>query len=247
MQMQRRIDWAKINKIVEETPEVKTFLIDVPEDFTWEEGAHTHFALKGFNEGEGPNRELIRHMSISTLPNEGAIGITTRIKELCSEFKSILKTIEIGTEVALFKTHSNMPLKEEGKNIYFLTAGVGIATVRPLALKYLQNDTNVPSIHSLNVDSSAQYVFTDVFTTNEEKNFTAQYVNSRDAFYAEVTRLVQADKDGIYYIVGSNDFLKENIALLREHGVETSQMMIDKRASFLEEFFGAEAANVEVK
>ena len=82
--------------MIDETDEIKTFLLDCPEDFSWEEGAHTHFALKGFNAGERPNRSLVRHMSISTLPSEKSIGITTRIRENCSEFKSILRTYENG-------------------------------------------------------------------------------------------------------------------------------------------------------
>lgn len=110
-----QIYWTKINKIIEEAPEVKTYLLDCPEDFTWEEGSHTHFALEGFNAGDKPNRSLIRHMSISTLPHENSIGITTRIREQCSEFKTILRNLEIGNEVAIFKTHSNVPLKREDK------------------------------------------------------------------------------------------------------------------------------------
>ena len=98
-----QIYWTKINKIIEETPEVRTYLLDRPEDFTWQEGSHTHFALEGFNAGEKPNRGLIRHMSISTLPHENSIGITTRIKEQCSEFKSVLRNLEVGNEVRFLK------------------------------------------------------------------------------------------------------------------------------------------------
>ena len=105
-----KIYWTKINSIIEETPEVKTYMLDRPEDFKWEEGSHTHFALEGFNAGDKPNRGLIRHMSISTLPHENSIGITTRIREQCSEFKMILRKMEVGSEVAIFKTHSNVPV-----------------------------------------------------------------------------------------------------------------------------------------
>lgn len=105
-----QIYWTKITKIIEETPEVRTYLLACPQDFTWEEGSHTHMAFEGFNAGDKPNRSLIRHMSISTLPHENAIGITTRIREQCSEFKTILKNLKVGDEVALFKTHSNVPL-----------------------------------------------------------------------------------------------------------------------------------------
>src|SRR5699024_3112470 len=119
-----QIYWTKINKIVDETPEIKTYYLDLPKDFTWEEGAFTHLGLKGFDEGEKPNRGLVRHMSISTIPNEKLIGITTRIREQCSEFKAALRQHQVGDEVALFKIHCNVPLRRENRNIYLLSAGV---------------------------------------------------------------------------------------------------------------------------
>ncbi|MCU9613117.1 dihydropteridine reductase [Caldibacillus lycopersici] len=230
-----QIYWPKIKRIIEETPEVKTYLLDRPEDFTWEEGSHTHFALEGFNAGDTPNRSLIRHMSISTLPHENAIGITTRIKEQCSEFKSILNNLEVGKEVAIFKTHSNVPLKREGKNIYLLSAGVGLATFRPLVLSYLDRTDNVNQIHSLNIDSSKDFLFTDIFKTTPEKNFTAQFVDNREDYYAEVKNLA-ADKDGLFYIVGSDEFLLQNIEILRAQGITPEQMMLDKREKELPKF-----------
>ncbi|MBS7345413.1 MAG: dihydropteridine reductase [Caryophanon sp.] len=233
------IYWTKINKIVEETAEIKTFYVDVPEGFTWENGAHTHLALKGFNEGETPNKSLVRHMSICTLPEENAVGITTRIKEQCSEFKAILNTLSVGDEVALFKIHSNVPLKRDNKNIYLLSSGVGIATFRPVVLTYLQNQQDVPRVHALNVDSSGQYLFTDVFTADADKNFTVQYVNSRTDYYAEVHKLA-GDANGLYYVVGSDEFLHENIALLMDNGVTREQIVLDKRERFIGRFFGEE-------
>lgn len=233
------IYWTKINKIIDETNEIKTYLLDIPEGFTWEEGAHTHLAMKGFNEGEKPNKGLVRHMSISTLPNEQVIGITTRIKEQCSEFKSILKSLNIGDEVALFKIHSNVPLKRENKNLYLLSSGVGIATYRPVVSTYLQDQTDVTSVYALNVDSSEQYLFTDVFTSDATKNFTAEYVASRADYYAQVEKLA-VDKDGLYYVIGSDEFLHQNIELLMNNGITREQIILDKRAQFMDRFFSPE-------
>ncbi|KYG90405.1 dihydropteridine reductase [Metasolibacillus sp. FSL K6-0083] len=230
-----QIYWTKINKIIEETPEVKTYMLDLPEGFTWEEGSHTHFALKGFNAGEKPNRALIRHMSISTLPHENSIGITTRIKEQCSEFKSILKNIEIGTEVAIFKTHSNVPLKRDNKNIYLLSSGVGLATFRPLVLDYLERADNVNQIHSLNIDSTKDFLFPNIFESAPAKKFIAQFVDNRKDYYEEVKNLA-ADKEGLFYVVGSDEFLAQNIEILREQGIQPEQIMLDKHAQQRAEF-----------
>lgn len=230
-----QIYWTKINKIIEETPEVKTYLLDRPEDFSWEEGSHTHFALKGFNAGEKPNRGLIRHMSISTLPHENSIGITTRIKEQCSEFKATLRNLEIGDEVAIFKTHSNIPLKRENKNVYLLSSGVGLATFRPLVLDYLERTENINQIHSLNIDSSKDFLFTNIFESAPDKKFSSQFVDNREDYYKDVKNLI-ADKDGLFYIVGSDEFLKQNIELLRAQGIKPEQIMLDKRQQQMSEF-----------
>ncbi|WP_112181872.1 MULTISPECIES: dihydropteridine reductase [Paraliobacillus] len=230
-----QIYWTKINKIIEEAAEVKTYLLDCPKDYTWEEGAHIHFALEGFNAGEKPNRSLIRHMSISTLPNENLIGITTRIKEQCSEFKAILRNLKVGDEVAIFKTHSNIPLKREDKNVYLLSSGVGLATFRPLVLNYFEHQDNVNQIHSLNIDSSKDFLFTNIFKTASEKNFTSRFVDNRKDFYEEVKNLA-SDKDGHFYIVGSDEFLVQNIEVLREQGINPEQIMLDKHEQQLPNF-----------
>lgn len=236
-----QIYWTKINKIIEETSEVRTYLLDLPEGFTWQEGSHTHFALEGFNAGEKPNRGLIRHMSISTLPHENSIGITTRIREQCSEFKAALRNLEIGDEVAIFKTHSNVPLKREDKNVYLLSSGVGLATFRPLVLDYFERADQVNQIHSLNIDSSKDFLFTNVFESAPDKKFTSQFVDNRSDYYERVKKLA-ADKDGLFYVVGSDDFLMENIKLLREQGVKTEQIMLDKREQSLPDFLSVDLA-----
>src|SRR5699024_8464162 len=151
---------------------------DCPEGFTWEEGSHTHFALEGFNAGDKPNRSLIRHMSISTMPYEDSIGITTRIKEQCSEFKTKLKELGVGDEIAIFKTYSNVPLKRDNKNVYLLSSGVGLATFRPLVLEYFDRAHNVNQVHSLNIDSSRHYLFSNIFESTPDKKFTSQFVDN---------------------------------------------------------------------
>ncbi|CAG9622268.1 ferredoxin reductase domain-containing protein [Sutcliffiella rhizosphaerae] len=237
-----QIYWTKINKIIQETTEVRTYLLDCPQDFTWEEGSHTHFALDGFNTGDKPNRSLIRHMSISTLPHEKAIGITTRIKEHCSEFKTILRDLTVGNEVAIFKTHSNVPLKREGKNVYLLSSGVGIATFRPLVLDYFNRADNVNGIHSLNIQSSNEFLFTDVFVTAPDRKFTSMFVNNRIDYYEEVKNLT-VDKDGLYYVVGSDEFLVQNIEVLRELGIKAQQIILDKHEQQLAEFLSVDLEN----
>ncbi len=238
-----KVYWATIKDIISGSTDVKTFLMDIPDDFEWEEGAHTHLALEGFKLDGKPNKDLVHNMSISTLMSEGVVGITTRIKEHCSPYKTILKSLQVGDKVALIKTSSNMLLKKEAKRLYFLSAGVGLATLRPLAIAYLQHASQIKHIHSLNIDSSQEYLFTDVFQTNAAKHFTANFVSARHDFYNEVKRLA-VDKEGIYYIVGSDEFLQDNIALLHACGIPASNMMIDKSEKVAAEFLAVATENI---
>ncbi|MUV37975.1 hypothetical protein JNUCC1_01783 [Lentibacillus sp. JNUCC-1] len=229
------IYWTKINKIVQEASQVRTYMLDCPEGFKWEEGAHTHFALVGFNAGDRPNRKLIRHMSISTLPYERSIGITTRLKDQCSEFKTILKDLEVGDDIAIFKTHSNVPLKRGNKNVYLLSSGVGLATFRPLVLKYLNQTADIKHIYSLNIDSSREFLFSDIFQSAPDKNFTTRFVTDRHGYYNKLKHLA-TDKEGLFYIVGSDEFLLQNIKVLQLAGIKSEQIILDKHASQLPEF-----------
>lgn len=233
-----KIYWTKIKTIIDETSDIKTYLLEVPEGYTWEEGAHLHLAMQGFNVADKPNKNLVRHMSISTLPSEKTVGITTRIRENCSEFKAILRSLNVGDEVAIFKTRSNVPLKRENKNIYLLSSGVGLATYRPLVLDYFKRPDNVKKVHSLNIDSSGEFLFTDIFQKNAELNFTPQFVANRDDYYDEVKKIAH-DSDGLYYIVGSDEFLAQNISVLLASGIQAEQIILDKhphqRAAFLPE------------
>lgn len=49
-----QIYWSKLIDVVTESPEVKTFIFECPEDYTWDEGSHIHLAFEGFNTGEKP-------------------------------------------------------------------------------------------------------------------------------------------------------------------------------------------------
>ena len=80
-------------------------------------------------------------------------------------------------------------------------------------------------------------MFTELFASNPAKNVTATFVDRRKDYYDEVENLAQ-DSEGIFYIVGGDDFIRENIEVLRRFGIRREQMMLDKRERQLPMFFG---------
>lgn len=230
------IQWTTITDIVQETPDTRTYYLDPPEGFQWQSGAHTHFALEGFYDGDTPDKSMVRHMSISTLPRENKIGITTRIRAEKSRFKGLLDQTNLGDPVALFKTGARLPIHRENKALYFLSSGVGIATFRPLVLEYLENHQGVSKVQSLNIDSSNDVLFPDIFVDHSEKNFYHEYINNRTGYYERVNHFAK-DKDAYFYVVGSDEFLTENLSVLLQEGIEPQQILLDKHESQRLKFF----------
>lgn len=230
------IQWTTITDIVQETPDTRTYYLNCPENFEWKSGAHTHFALDGFYDGDKPDKTMVRHMSISTLPRENKIGITTRIRAQKSRFKSLLDQTSVGDSVALFKTGASLPLYRENRPLYFLSSGVGLATFRPLVLEYLENHQGISQVQSLNIDSSREVLFPNIFVNHLEKNFYHEYVDNRKGYYQRLNEFAQ-DKDGYFYIVGSDDFLTENLSVLLQQGINPDQIILDKHESQRVNFF----------
>ncbi len=116
-----------------------------------------------------------------------------------------------------------------------MSSGVGLATFRPLVLDYFQRADNVNQIHSLNIDSSKEFLFTNIFESAPDKKFTSRFVDNRKDYYEEVKHLA-ADRDGLFYVVGSDEFLVQNIEVLREQGIKPEQIMLDKHEQELPQF-----------
>lgn len=228
----------KIVDIVDETEGTKTYYIEKPENLTWEAGAHTHIGHVGFDSGEKPNKNWVRHMSIMTLPDENKVGITTRLSGSSSEFKNKMAKLNIGDEVVLFKLGSRMALRRCGRPVVLLSMGVGIAAVRPVILSFIRDKADVPYLVNMNVDSSGNFIFKDEFDNLSDENFENYWLNSRQAFYEKLEHLAELEK-AIYYIVGSDKFIKDVIKSLKSRNVNSEDIVIDKKEEAIQEFFSA--------
>jgi len=102
---------VQVTAIKEEAPDTKSYFFDIPDGVTWEAGADIHIAFDGFMGPEGPDKTLIRHMSVMTLPLEGKIAFTTRVPGSGSVFKTKLAEVKVGDELNLFKVGNRIPLR----------------------------------------------------------------------------------------------------------------------------------------
>lgn len=226
----------KIIDIKEEAFGVKTYLFEKPADFTWDEGSHMHVGLNGFDEGETPNKSLVHHMSIMTLPEEDKIGFTTKILPPLSEFKEKLSKLSIGDEITLFKVGSRMSLRRENRPIVLVSMGVGIATMRPLIYRFMKDNTAIPGLINMNINSKKEFIYKAELEKLENSFYQNYWLDSRISFYEQLDK-VSKQLDAIYYIVGSDSFIKEVIKYLKDKGIDASSIMLDKKEEQIASFY----------
>ena len=227
---------VKITDIIEEAQGTKTFLLEKPEYFTWMEGAHTHIGMLGFDEGETPNKAWVRHMSIMTLPEDNKIGITTRVYPPFSEFKGKLSGLQAGDEVVLFKVGSRMYLRREEKSVVLVSMGVGIATMRPLIKSFMKDQTGIRELTSLTIDSSETFIYKNELDQLYNPKLTKYFAGTRKEFF-EMLNVISEDIDAYYYVVGSDDFLKDIIKYLKNKNIPENYILLDKKEELLADYF----------
>lgn len=226
----------KITDIINEEEGTKTYFFEKPEDFNWQEGSHIHIGLPGFDAAEETNKNLVRHMSIITLPNENKVAITTRVPGSSSEFKNKLSELIVGDEVTLFKVGSRMFLKRCNRPVILLSMGVGIATMRPIILTFLNDKSNIPHLINININALDGFIFKEELDTLVNDSYKNYWLDSRINFYEILEQLAESE-NAIYYIVGSDPFIKDIIQRLKIKNVDKADIIIDKKDENLNKYF----------
>lgn len=137
---------CKVEAVVDETPDVKTFRLrfveeKYAENFQWKPGQFIEFSLFGHGEctfciASSPTRKGTFECSIKK-----AGQITSDIHEL----------VEEGSEVGIRGPYgNNFPLEDiKGKNLLFIGGGIGMAPVRSLIQYVLDNRKDYKDINIL--------------------------------------------------------------------------------------------------
>lgn len=217
----------KLSNRIQESGDVYTLKFEVPEGFSWTEGAHLHLGLKDFMSGGKPDKNKVRALSVMSLKEENYLGVSTRISDEGSEFKRSLLELEPGEDMVFFKLGNRMELKRSNRPIVLLSMGVGMATCRPIIKAYDNNSEGVEKLININVDRGKNHLFENEISELNNENLVNRYVYSRTEFYEFLNQSL-VEKSAIYYVVGSDEFVKDVCGYLIEKKVEEEDIVIDK-------------------
>ena len=228
----QKIEFMKISfkEKVRTAKDTYTYKFEIPQGFTWNEGDHIHLAFLDLEENGIIDKSKARTFSIMSQESENYLGVTTRIKEPCSDYKKRLDNLKENDQMLLFKPGNNMKLIRENKSLVFISMGVGIATFRPLIREFNENTSGIEKIFNINIDSSKCYVYEDELAALNNKKLINYYLDSRVKLYDVINQNL-SDEENIYYIVGSNQFLSQIAQYLIENNVARDNIVIDKKPS----------------
>jgi ferredoxin--NADP+ reductase len=217
-----------IKAIKDEAFDTRSFFFDIPNGMTWSAGTQIHFAHTDFMDSGTPDKAMLRHMSLMTLPQEGTLAFTTRVPGSKSKFKERLATLVPGDKLVMFKSDNRLPLRRENRPIIFISMGVGVATFRPMIFEWVKNSTGIPTITNLIVDKKDQFLFRREFESISQSNLTHIFCENRNSFYTKVELLPFATNP-IFYIVGSDNFLENVIEQLKNKEIRPEDIELDKK------------------
>lgn len=232
-----------LTRIVDEGPEVKTYYFSVPQDCTWTPGAHLHVGLPELVFDGERHPDLVRHMSICTLPG-GELGFTTRLNTSDSHFKSVLRGAQLGDQYTFFRCGCAIGLRRDDRPVVLLSQGVGVAAMRPLSLEYQRDQRGVPLLVNLTVDRADQGIFEAELAGLGAPNYLYRRARNRADFAESVRALPQGVgdlppvniADSWVAVIGSDQFMADTVQLARSLGADDDLILVDlplrKRTAF---------------
>lgn len=182
-----------------------------------------------------------KKFSFATLPEEGVVRFTTRLKARDSAEPSLYKqamfNLQLGESIEITAPKGEFYLRRDQRPVVLLSNGVGIAAVRALIKAYHDNQEGIPYLVQLNVDGSGE-IYGDEFKaiSHELATFQSIYTGNRGAYQDQLVGVLnhlqlEYLKPPYFYVVGSEAFVRQTVMSLEMAGYDMSDIILDQSGS----------------
>jgi len=212
-------------------------LLERPLNFKYEAGQFVTIRLPQLD-SNGP-KESTRSMSIASAPHEQGVMISMRLSP--SLFKRKIADLNVGDEVEISGPFGRLivPKEVQGQNLIFLAGGIGIAPFRSIVVD--QSHKNWPNkiclfYASRNLECAAFLPelekimnphFKIVPTMSRPEECKQKWHGEEGRITLQLIEKYINGNDGIFYIVGLPDMVKESKKILSEFGVTDDRIKIE--------------------
>lgn len=212
----------RILAIIYESTSVRTFVLEKPSAWIWMEGAHARLGV--MIEGRLDQRT----MSVSSLPEDGVITMTTRRYASVSPYKAALWEKRVGETLWVSIPRSRFSLPRENRPVLLLAMGVGMATLVPIVRAYQSDARGVEGLRLISVDREV-----NLLAPLDLRDVTHVHTMNRVAFVKALDQELTSTKP-IVMVVGSDRFVESIVRTLKARGMSLSDLRLDKKAAAIE-------------
>jgi ferredoxin-NADP reductase len=235
---------VKLKARNEVAAETMAFWFEKPKGFAYKAGQYVDYTL--INPSETDVEGNTRGFSLASAPYEDDLMSATRMRD--SAFKRVLKTMALGTELALdgpggsFSLHNNAAIPA-----VFLTGGIGVTPVRSIVLQAIQDqvahqlfvfDSNKRPEDSAFLDelkkpheSNPHYTFVGTMTEIEKSN-RAWHGETGIISKAMLSKYINDLTLPIYYIAGPRGMVAAMRQMLSESGVDDDNIRTEEFSGY---------------
>lgn len=219
----------KISQINQLTPTVKSFIFKKPTQFFFYPGQYLDYQLK-IADPQGNSRSF----TISASPTEDFLMLTTRQGR--SVFKQKLFSLKSGDSIESSHPAGTFILDESSPAV-FIAGGIGITPFRSM-IKYIVDQKLTTQITLIYSNSDPDFLFKKELEDWKKSlsNLTIIYHNSSLHGYLNKTKLhtaVGSLVNNIFYLAGSPNFVNTMEKILKELGVDQTNIRYDRFDGYL--------------
>jgi len=217
---------AKFVRREQLAPKVYQFWFEPQWRLRFEPGQYLDMTLPHNN---ADNRGFTRTMSLTNIPSDELLAITTKIPDDASSFKKALMVLTPGGEVRLAEPMGDFILpKNPTATLSFVASGVGIAPYasmlkalqsngqqRDIQLVYIARDQSSMAFSDL-IDS-LDWLKTIKILTSEQPRPTP----------SELLKIISPNPEKLIYLAGSEPLMENYWLEFMQQGVNRQQMVLD--------------------
>jgi ferredoxin-NADP reductase len=191
-----------LKEIRNEGENIKTFIFTSDKKVKYDAGQYGVWFQKRWIFGKP-----WRLFSLASSPDEDTIQLSTHISN--SDFKQKLNKTKIGNRILMFGAVGEFTLpKKMPKKVVFITGGIGITPIRSLVKNI--NKLSLP-IKTTLIRSGREFY---LYKNELEKLVNWAYYTTRDDFENILNQVIKQNKDAIFYLSGTPQFVESTRILL---------------------------------
>ncbi|MBI2010680.1 MAG: FAD-dependent oxidoreductase [Candidatus Colwellbacteria bacterium] len=210
----------------EEAPNTFSFFFEIEGLTSWQPGQFLRYTLPHDNPDD---RRTYRWFTISSVPHEGVVRLTTRLAPESSTFKQALFDLPIGSVIEAEGPKGDFTVDNPVENHIFIAGGVGITPYRAILLD-LEHRGEPLNITLLYMNGDQDFVFKPELDrlAKSHPEFKVKYFISPEQIEEEDIRQSAPDlQKPIFYLSGPEPMVEVYEKTLLDMGVPNEHIKLD--------------------